>query len=62
MSDNGLREGPQAPRERSGASAPGRGPDERAPLFGRWWPWYLLVALDLAAVIAFCGAITHAPR
>ena len=33
--------------------------EERAPVFGRWGWWYLLVVLDLALVIALCGWLTR---
>jgi hypothetical protein len=31
-------------------------------VFGRWRVWYLLVALDLALVIALCGWLTRTHR
>ena len=37
-------------------------PEEPAPGFGRWAVWYLLVALDLALVIAACAWITRLGR
>jgi hypothetical protein len=36
--------------------------DERAPVFGRWRVWYLLVALDLMLMIVLCGWLTRADR
>ena len=34
---------------------PGEPDRDRAPLFGRWAPWYALLVVELIAVIAFCG-------
>ena len=58
---NELRGRAQPPHETTPAP-PAPGPDESAPLFGRWWVWYLLVALELALVILFCGLVTGTPR
>ena len=30
---------------------------ERAPLFGRWGPWYALVVLELVIVILVCALL-----
>jgi hypothetical protein len=57
MSGNGLGGRPRVPHEASDGT-----PDERAPVFGHWGLWYLLVVLDLAIVIALCAWITHLHR
>jgi hypothetical protein len=57
LSGHDLRGKPPAGREPHGA--PGGETDERAPVFGRWGWWYLLVLLDLALVIALCGWLTR---
>ena len=57
MSGNGLRE-----RSPGSHEAPDRAPDERAPVFGRWGVWYVLVAIELALVIALCGWISDRYR
>jgi hypothetical protein len=35
--------------------APRRPADERAPIFGRWGPWYALVGAGLLVMILLCG-------
>jgi len=55
-----------AGREPAGAGAasgPARSSDDdRAPVFGRWGWWYLLVVLDLALVVVLCGWLTRTHR